>query len=60
MVWGWEGWEGMRRLAEVEGNMNAEQYMDILENNLLSSIEESGISFYLHNQCLVQKGVWGC
>ena len=34
----------MGRLAEVEGKMNAEQYVDILENNLLPSMEESGIS----------------
>ena len=44
MVWGCLGWEGVGRLAEVEGKMNAEQYVDILENNLLPSMEESGIS----------------
>ena len=44
MVWGYLGWEGVGRLAEVEGKMNAEQYVDILENNLLPSMEESGFS----------------
>ena len=44
MVWGCLGWESVGRLAEVEGKMNAEQYVDILENNLLPSMEESGIS----------------
>ena len=44
MVWGCLSWEGVGRLAEVEGKMNAEQYVDILENNLLPSMEESGIS----------------
>ena len=44
MVWGCLGWEGVGRLAEVEGKMNSEQYVDILENTLLPSMEESGIS----------------
>ena len=30
--------------AEVEGRMKAEQYMSILEDNLLSSMEDYGIS----------------
>lgn len=41
MVWGCMGWEGVGRLGEVEGKMNAEQYVDILEHNLLPSMEES-------------------
>ena len=44
MVWGCLGWEGVGRLVEVEGKMNTEQYVDILENNLLPSMKESGIS----------------
>ena len=44
MVWDCLGWEGVWRLAEVEEKMNSEQYVDILENNLLPSMEESGIS----------------
>ena len=38
------GWEGVGRLAEVEGKMNADHYVSILEDNLLSSLEESGFS----------------
>ena len=40
MVWGYMGWDSVGQLAEVEGRMNADQYIDILENHLLSSIEE--------------------
>ena len=43
MVWGCMSWEGVGRMAEVEGRMNANQYVDILEENLLPSIQESGI-----------------
>jgi hypothetical protein len=31
--------------VEVEGRMDANQYVDILENHLLFSMEESGIAF---------------
>lgn len=41
MVWGCMGWEGVGRLAEIEGRMDAKQYVDILEENLLPSMEES-------------------
>lgn len=34
----------VEHLAEVEGRMDDNQYMDILEDNLLASLEESGIS----------------
>ena len=44
MVWGCMGWEGVGRLAEVEGKMNADQYVSIFEDNLLPSMEESGFS----------------
>ena len=43
MVWGCMGWEGVGRLAEVEGKMDADQYVAILKDHLLPSIEESGI-----------------
>ncbi|KAL0955395.1 hypothetical protein HGRIS_001642 [Hohenbuehelia grisea] len=43
MVWGVMGWNGVGRMVEVEGRMNAEQYVDILTDGLLPSIEESGI-----------------
>ena len=44
MVWGCMSWEGVGRLAEVEGRMDAEQYVEILEANLLPTMEESEIS----------------
>jgi transposase len=44
MVWGCMGWNGVGQLVEVEGRMDANQYVDILENHLLPSMEESGIS----------------
>ena len=44
MVWGCMGWEGVGRLAEVEGRMDANQYVSILQDYLLPSMEESGIS----------------
>ena len=37
------GWEGVGKLAEVEGRMDANQYVDILKDNLLLSLEESGV-----------------
>lgn len=44
MVWGCMGWNGVGHLAEVEGRMDADQYVDILKNHMLPSLEESGIS----------------
>src|SRR5216684_1114324 len=43
MIWGCMGWEGVGQLAEVEGRMDADQYVAILEDHLVPSIEESGI-----------------
>jgi DDE superfamily endonuclease len=43
MVWGCMGWNGVGQLAEVEGRMNANQYVSILEDHLLPSMQESGI-----------------
>lgn len=43
MVWGCMGWNGVGQLAEVEGRMDAEQYVSILEDHMLPSLEESGI-----------------
>ena len=43
MVWGCMGWNGVGHLAEVEGRMDADQYVSILEDHMLSSLEESGI-----------------
>ena len=43
MVWGCIGWNGVGQLAEIEGKMNADQYVSILEDHVLPSLEESGI-----------------
>ena len=39
MVWGCMGWNGVGKLVEVQGKMDAEQYCDILENGLVESFE---------------------
>jgi len=52
MVWGCMGWNGVGELAEVEGRMDADQYVDILDNHLLPSIEESGI---VEGGCIFQQ-----
>jgi len=44
MVWGCMGQNGVGMLAEVEGKMNVEQYVDILNDHLLPSLAESGIN----------------
>ena len=43
MVWGCMGWNGPGILVEVEGKMDATQYVDILKEGLLESIEKLGI-----------------
>jgi hypothetical protein len=43
MVWGCMGWNEVGILCEVEGRMNAEQYVFILEECLLRSMEESDV-----------------
>jgi len=43
MVWGCMGWNGVGQMVEVEGKMDANQYVDILEDHMLPSLEESGI-----------------
>ena len=37
------GMNGVGHLAEVEGRMDADQYVSILEDHMLSSLEKSGI-----------------
>ena len=44
MVWGCMGWNGVGILVEMEGWMDAEQYMSILEDKLLPSMENFGLS----------------
>ena len=43
MVWGCIGWNGGGVLSKVEGWMDAEQYVAILEGGLWQSMEDSGI-----------------
>jgi hypothetical protein len=43
MVWGCIEWNGVGVLSEVEGQMDAEQYVAILEQGLLQIMENSGI-----------------
>ena len=38
MVWGCMGWNGVGELAEVEGKMDADWYVEILEDHLLPSL----------------------
>src|SRR6266850_834355 len=44
MVWGCMGWNGVGHLAEVEGKMDADQYVSILEDHMLPSLNECVIS----------------
>ena len=39
MVWGCMGWNGVGKLIEVEGRMDAKQYCEILEDGLVESFE---------------------
>ena len=43
MVWGCMGWNGVGKLIEVQGKMDAEQYCEILENGLVESFEKLGM-----------------
>ena len=43
MLWGFMTWYGVGYLVEIEGRMNAHQYVDILEKNLLPGLEEFGL-----------------
>jgi hypothetical protein len=43
MVWGCIEWNGVGVLSQVEGQMDAEQYVAILEQGLLQIMEDSGI-----------------
>ena len=44
MVWDCIGWNGVWILSEVEGRMDAEQYVAILEQGSLQNMKESEIS----------------
>ena len=40
MVWGCMGWNGVGKLVEVQGIMDAVQYCEILEDGLVESFEK--------------------
>ena len=40
MVWGCMGWNGVGKLTEVQGLMDAQQYCDILEDGVVESFEK--------------------
>jgi hypothetical protein len=40
MVWGCMGWNGVEKLTEVQGIMDAQQYCDILEDGVVESFEK--------------------
>ena len=40
MVWGCMGWNGVEKLTEVQGKMDAEQYCEILEDGLVESFKK--------------------
>ena len=40
MVWGCMGWNGVGKLIEVQGIMDAQQYCDILDDGLVESYEK--------------------
>ena len=44
MAWGCISWHGPGRLHPIEGCMNAQQYVSILEESFLSSIHDQNIS----------------
>ena len=44
MIWGCMGLNGVGILVEMEGWMDAEQYVSILEDKLLPSMENSALS----------------
>jgi hypothetical protein len=43
MVWGCMGWEGVGVLTEVEGIMDAKQYVEILDAGVMESVEKLGM-----------------
>jgi len=43
MVWGFMGWNGVGILTEIEGRMDAKQYVEILEGGVMESVEKLGM-----------------
>lgn len=44
MIWSCMGWDSVGNLVEVKGRIDANQYMDILEQHLSPSMRRVGIS----------------
>jgi transposase len=44
MVWGCMGWNGVGKLTEVQGIMDAKQYCEILEDGLQESFDKLGMA----------------
>ena len=44
MIWGCMRWNIVGHLAEIEGKIDANQYMSILKEYMVSSLEKGGIS----------------
>jgi hypothetical protein len=40
MVWGCMGWNGVRKLIEVQEAMDSQQYYDILDDGVVESFEK--------------------
>ena len=40
MIWGCMGWNGVGKLIEVQGSMNAQQYCDILDDGVVESFKK--------------------
>ena len=43
MVWGCMSWIGVGNLHRIDGIMNSQVYLDILDSQLLGSIERQGL-----------------
>ena len=43
-VWGNISWKGPGRLVRIEGTLNADGYIALLEENLEASVEEMGMA----------------
>ena len=52
MVWGCMGWNGVGKLVEVQGKMNAEQYCEILEDGMVENFEKLAME---EDECYFQQ-----
>ena len=43
MVWGCMSWVGIENLHRIDGIMNSQVYLDILDSQLLGTIERQGL-----------------